>query len=189
MKSKAMKMFFKGLLLLVCLSVFVKGAQAGILGQIDTIKTQNGNLSVGKPLPNISVHTAKGDELKPSSIKGKVVLIDFWASWCMPCRASIPHLKALYQKYHDMGFEILSISIDQNNKAWVTAMLKETMPWQQAIDRYPDGKDLSVLTNALGIKSVPFVIVLGPDGKVLQVNPSAKEIDNILERTFTKTKI
>jgi thiol-disulfide isomerase/thioredoxin len=174
----------KNCLLLLCLLALATKAQAAITGSADTVIKQNDNLAIGKPLPNLSLQTADGATVNLVALKGKVILVDFWASWCMPCRASIPHLKALYQQYSDKGFDILSVSIDQNNKAWKTAMLKEAMPWLQAIDKYENGKDASVLMNVLGIQSVPFVIILGKDGRVMLINPDGTQIETALTKQF-----
>jgi thiol-disulfide isomerase/thioredoxin len=169
-------------LLLGFFVITVKPA-AGFTVIKDTIM-QNSNLVKGKPLPDFNLQTPDGTSIKLSSLKGHVVLIDFWASWCMPCRAAIPHLKELYKKYHEKGFEILSVSIDQNSKAWNNAMQKEAMPWPQAIDKYDAGKDASAVMIAFGITSVPFAIMLDKEGKVMQVNPIAAEIDQQLLEAF-----
>jgi thiol-disulfide isomerase/thioredoxin len=161
----------------------IKQANAFTAPLTDTLVT-NPNLVAGKVLPEFALQAPDGKAIKLSSVKGRLVLIDFWASWCMPCRASIPHLKELYQKYHANGFEIVSISIDQNNKAWKNAMLKEAMPWRQGVDRYEDGKDASVMMNALGIQSVPFAIVLDATGNVVLINPAAANIDAQLKKIF-----
>jgi thiol-disulfide isomerase/thioredoxin len=163
--------------------VGLKQATAFTVMPADTLAT-NPNLMVGKVLPEFTLQAPDGKAIKLSSIKGRVVLIDFWASWCMPCRASIPHLKELYQKYHANGFEIVSVSIDQNSKAWKNAMLKEAMPWGQGIDRYEDGKYASIIMNALGIQSVPFAIVLDAAGNVVLINPAAADIDAQLKKIF-----
>lgn len=157
-------------------------AVASALNRTDTLTRSN--LVVGKTLPQFTLQTPDGTAIKMSSVQGKVVFIDFWASWCMPCRASIPHLKELYQKYHADGFEILSVSIDQNNKAWKNAMLKENMPWQQVIDHYAAGMDSSELMSSLGIASVPFVLMLDKEAKVLMINPAKEEIDEQLKKIF-----
>lgn len=175
---------FIGCLLLLCLLGLTKEAQGAGMVRADTVVKQNDNLVTGKPLPDLRLQTADGTTFNLATLKGKIVLVDFWASWCMPCRASIPHLKALYQQYNDKGFDILSVSIDQNNKAWKTAMLKEAMPWLQAIDKYENGKDASVLMNELGIQSVPFAIMLGKDGKVILINPDVAQIDALLAKQF-----
>jgi thiol-disulfide isomerase/thioredoxin len=173
------------IMLVLILATAVKQASAHALKPIDTVAS-NSNLTVGKNLPVFNLQNNGGKLIKISSIKGKVVLIDFWASWCMPCRAAIPHLKELYKKYRQSGFEILSVSIDQNNKAWKNAMLKEAMPWQQAIDKYEAGKDASVVMNTLGIQSVPFAILLDGEGKVVLINPEASGIDEYLNKIFKK---
>jgi thiol-disulfide isomerase/thioredoxin len=183
-----MKLNFKRLLLItsvaLALSTGWQGkAKALQVSRQDTVSASQ-NLTAGKPLPAFDLQTADGKSIKLSSVKGKVVLVDFWASWCMPCRAAIPHLKELYKTYHAKGFEIVSISIDQNSKAWKNAMLKEAMPWGQGIDKYEDGKDASVMMNALGIQSVPFAIVLDAAGNVVLINPAAADIDAQLEKIF-----
>lgn len=183
-----MKINFKRLLLVTpvafALSTGWKAERkASSLKKQDTVAASQ-NLTVGKPLPVFDLQSADGKSIKSSSVKGKVVLIDFWASWCMPCRAAIPHLKELYNQYHAKGFEIVSISIDQNNKAWKNAMLKEAMPWQQGIDKYEDGKDASIMMSGLGIQSVPFTIVLDATGNVILINPTASDIDIQLKRIF-----
>lgn len=174
-------------MLLILAVLVVKGqhALALISKPIDTVQT-NLNLIVGKALPAFTLRGADGRPVKSSAIKGRVVLIDFWASWCVPCRAAIPHLKDLYSQYHQSGFEILSVSIDQNSKAWKNAMLKEAMPWLQAIDKYEAGQDASVMMNLLGIQSVPFAILLYNEGKVILINPEARSIDDYLRNTFNK---
>lgn len=183
-----MKINFKRLLLVTPVALALStgwkaDGKASSSNKQDTVAASQ-NLRVGKPLPGFDLQTADGKSIKLSSVKGKVVLVDFWASWCMPCRAAIPHLKELYKQYHAKGFEIVSISIDQNSKAWKNAMLKEAMPWQQGIDKYEDGKDASVMMNALGIQSVPFAIVLDAAGNVILINPAASDIDVYLKKVF-----
>jgi thiol-disulfide isomerase/thioredoxin len=180
-----MKITVKILLLLFCACISTKYSQAGPLHIADTIASHDSGLIKGKIIPDFTLQTADGGSVKLSSLKGHAVLIDFWASWCMPCRASIPHLKELYEKYHRLGLEILSVSIDQNHKAWENATLKEKMPWKQAIDLYKDGKESSEMMTALGIASVPFVIILNKEGKVELVNPTGPEADEQLKTMFS----
>ena len=185
---KTMKVNFKRLLLVTSVAFALS---TGGHGHAKTLSSQkrdtvfaSQDLAVGKPLPAFELLTANGKPINLSEVKGKVVLVDFWASWCMPCRAAIPHLKELYQKYRTKGFEVVSISIDQNNASWKNAMNKEAMPWQQGIDKYEAGKDASVMMNALGIRSVPFAIVLDAAGHVVLINPSAAEINEQLKKIF-----
>src|ERR1700741_544627 len=88
-------------------------------------------VSYGKPALEIELPTLKGDSIKLSSLKGKVVLLDFWASWCGPCRASNKYLVKLYDKYKTKGFEIFSVSIDEDKKDWEKAIRKDKITWLQ----------------------------------------------------------
>src|SRR5882757_10240711 len=84
-----------------------------------------------KEAADFTLPTPAGENLRLSSLRGQYVLVDFWASWCMPCRAEIPHLKDLYAQYHAAGLEIVSVSIDAHPEAWKRGMGQEQMPWKQ----------------------------------------------------------
>lgn len=106
---------------------------------------------------------AKGNNISLSKFLGKYVLLDFWASWCEPCRAAIPHLKELYDKYHFHGFEILTISIDEDSAAWKKAIAQEKIDdWNNVLankninDNYDNTHE-----------AIPTQILVGPDGKVV----------------------
>lgn len=96
-----------------------------------------------------------------SSLRGKYVLIDFWSSWCGPCKASFPHMKELYQKYRGEKFEILGISIDQDKTAWLNELKKQQLPWPQVLDT----KNISV--NSFAVTAVPTAYLISPDGKII----------------------
>ena len=92
----------------------------------------------GKPLPAVSYPDGKGELQGLEKYKGKYLLIDFWASWCGPCRQAIPKVKELYNAQHQNGFEVISISIDTDDKAWRKAMTEENMPWAQLLSPNKD---------------------------------------------------
>ncbi|WP_159456235.1 TlpA disulfide reductase family protein [Chitinophaga eiseniae] len=120
-----------------------------------------------------------------SSFRGKYVLIDFWASWCGPCKASFPYMKELYQQYRGDKFEILGISIDQDKSAWLNELKKQELPWPQVLDT----KKVSV--NSFAVNAVPTAYLISPEGKILmkQVGMGEEgngEIEKKLKELFGK---
>jgi thiol-disulfide isomerase/thioredoxin len=110
---------------------------------------------------------------------GKYILIEFWASWCSPCRALNPQLKRLYEKYKDTNLEIISVSIDLNTKAWKKAIQQDNLNWPQLLEENgPQGE----FSKYYDIESIPFKILLDKAGKILGFNLSIEEVENILER-------
>src|SRR5437868_12842577 len=95
--------------------------------------------NISDPRVHIKLPTYKGDSLTLESFKGKVILLDFWASWCMPCRSANKDLVKLYNKYKTRGFEIFSVSIDESKKEWQRAVAKQKITWIQVND--PRGWD------------------------------------------------
>jgi thiol-disulfide isomerase/thioredoxin len=135
----------------------------------------------GKPVPTISYPDAVGKMQGLAKYKGKYLLIDFWASWCGPCRAAIPKVKELYSEYKDKGFDVLSISIDDSKDAWRKAMKDENMPWEQLLS--PD-KDKTM--KQFQFSGIPTMYLIDPAGNIIKsftgYSPEAeKEIKSILE--------
>jgi thiol-disulfide isomerase/thioredoxin len=120
---------------------------------------------VGKQFPPVALPDQSGKEVGISSLMGKITLIEFWASWCYPCRQDNPRLLKLYQKYKDSGFQIISISIDQNTGAWLQAVRKDKLTWPQFIDVGPAyaGK----ASRLYGIGNVPANFLINADGKII----------------------
>jgi len=108
-----------------------------------------------------------GTPVDLSKMRGKVVLVDFWATWCPPCRGEVPNVVAAYQKYHDKGFEIVGVSLDQDKDALLAFTKEHAMVWPQ----YFDGKgwDNSV-SKSFGIDSIPAMWLVGKDGKLITTN-------------------
>ena len=135
----------------------------------------------GKTMPNFTF-TNKADGRKLSlqqALNGnKYLLLDFWASWCKPCRNEIPNLKRLYDLYHGKGFEIVSISADDNEKAWLKALDDEKLPWLN--DR--DGQQ--GIVNLYKVQYYPTVYLLDGEGKVVAKDIRGEELANKLQQLF-----
>jgi peroxiredoxin len=137
----------------------------------------------GEFAPDFRVTSLQGDEISLDSLKGKIVVLDFWATWCEPCRESLPDLKDLAKKYSQDRFVLLSISLDEDQTKWREFVSKEKMNWPQVYDGHGE------LFNLFGLQDVPTYIVLGADGSVIQgvvgLNPS-QSIGNRLKDILTK---
>ena len=119
-----------------------------------------------KPL-DIKFTSVDGKNVNLADLKGKVVLIDFWATWCPPCRAEVPDVVAAYKKYHDQGFEIIGISLDQSKAALLKFTKENDMTWPQ----YFDGQGWqNKISMANGIDSIPAMWLVGKDGIVATTN-------------------
>lgn len=131
-------------------------------------------IAIGSEAPDFTQNTPEGKPLTLSSLRGQVVLIDFWASWCRPCRMENPNVVKAYNKYHSMGFDILGVSLDKTKDAWVNAIKQDGLTWHQV-------SDLAFWNNAAaqqyGVSSIPFSVLVDRDGKVLAKNLRGPALD------------
>jgi thiol-disulfide isomerase/thioredoxin len=130
---------------------------------IDAEKTRAA-LTVGAAFPKFTEKDLSGASLSPANYKGKVVMIDFWATWCGPCVNELPNVLAAYQKYHDKGFEIVGVSLDKNLDDLTGFVKSHKMEWPQ----YFDGKGWeNKLADQYGIKAIPATFLLDGEGKII----------------------
>lgn len=132
----------------------------------------------GYKAPEVALPTASGDTIKLSSLKGKVVLLDFWASWCGPCRISNKGLVKLYPKYKDKGFEILGVSLDEDLSDWQKAVKKDKISWLQVID---NGGWESKTVNQWRISAIPTSYLINKDGALVAMDLEGKELEKALK--------
>jgi thiol-disulfide isomerase/thioredoxin len=132
---------------------------------------------VGNEAPELILPTPDNKELALSSLRGKVVLIDFWASWCGPCRKEMPNVKLVYQKYKDKGFEIYGVSLDKDRNAWLEAIEKDGLKWPQVSDlKFWQ----SEAAQTYAVQSIPHTVLIGKDGKIIASGLRGAELESKL---------
>jgi thiol-disulfide isomerase/thioredoxin len=146
----------------------------GIAKQAAAKKVQEG-LAVGAVFPDFSVKGLDGKDLSVGALKGKVVLVDFWATWCPPCRAELPNVIATYNKHHGEGFEIIGVSLDSERDKLDEFLKKQDgMTWPQYFDGKAWSNELAV---KYGVEGIPFAILVGPDGKIIGKELRGEELE------------
>jgi len=141
-------------------------------------------LDIGNEAPEIILQNTQGKEMSLSSLKGKVVLVDFWASWCHPCREANPILVETYLKYHHKGFEIVSVSLDEDKKHWVDAISKDKLPWKNHVSDLKGWESKTV--KDYHVEALPTSFLLDRNGKIVALDPYAEDLELELEDIFLK---
>ena len=145
-------------------------------------RRRNDLIQPGMAMPDIALNDPDGRERALSDLRGKVVLVDFWASWCGPCRRENPNVVRAWNEYHDRGFEVFSVSLDRDVAKWQRAIEQDGLVWD---DHISDLKGWSsVATELYGISSIPHAILIDRNGTVvathLRGNQLERELDKLL---------
>ena len=127
--------------------------------------------------PDITMPDVNGTNLSLSSFKGKYVLVDFWASWCVPCRAENPNVVAAYNKYKSKNFTILGVSLDKTKDAWVQAIKQDGLTWNHISDlKFWNSEAVALY----GFNGIPYNVLLDPTGKIIADNLRGGELETKL---------
>jgi thiol-disulfide isomerase/thioredoxin len=147
-------------------------------------KLESGKLlAEGKLAPDFTEFLTDGKkQMKLSDLKGKVVLIDFWASWCGPCRKENPNVVKTYEKYKNDGFTIMSVSLDTDRAKWLAAIKQDNLTWPNHVS------DLKGWSSQVGrlyeVGSVPFTVLIDKEGRIIKVNLRGEALEKELSKIF-----
>lgn len=132
-------------------------------------------ISPGVIAPDFEVKTTDGGTVKLSSFRGKYLILDFWASWCAPCREETVYIKELYNKFHDAGLEVFSVSLDDKKSAWLKAIEEDGMNWNHGC-QLMKGAKFTPVAQLYGIDGIPAIWVIDPNGKILAQGLKGEEL-------------
>lgn len=143
----------------------------------------NREQSVGAIAPDFTLNTSEGKPVSLYSVKAKMKLLDFWASWCGPCRAENPNVKKVYEKYHDAGLEIISVSLDSKKERWLQVIEQDGLPWIHVSDL--QGWECAA-AKLYGVSGIPCIIVLDEDNRIIGTDLRGKELEEFIAKVLLK---
>src|SRR5690606_30378501 len=145
--------------------------------QLDEMRS----LAVGQPAPEIALPNPDGEIVKLSDLRGKYVLIDFWAAWCKPCREENPNVVRLYHQYKDQGFEVFGVSLDRTREAWVEAIEEDGLEWTQVSDLQYFNSEAAATYQ---VNAIPATYMIDPEGNIIAKDLRGVSLDNKLKELF-----
>jgi peroxiredoxin len=148
-----------------------------LMAQLDDMRA----LSVGQLAPEITLPDPDGQLVSLSGLRGKYVLIDFWAAWCRPCREENPNVVRLYNQYKDQGFEVFGVSLDRTKDAWVKAIEDDNLTWTHVSDLQYFNSAAAALYQ---INAIPATYMIDPDGKIIAKDLRGTSLENKLKEIF-----
>ena len=147
-------------------------------------KYRQPRFGAGDVAPDFEVTTVEGNNVRLSDLRGKYVILQFWGSWCGPCRQENPFLTDLYRRYHEKGLEIFSLAIDVNTRSWQNAIINDRLGWPY---HAMEPRDFSgPVTTLYNIKSIPTLFLINPEGKIMGVDLANEYMDRMLSEKLGK---
>ena len=153
----------------------------GAAKDLEKIVRQKKAFTIGGEAPDFGQPSPEGDEIRLNDFRGKWLLVDFWASWCGPCRKENPNVVAMYEKYKNKGFEILGVSLDKSKDRWVNAIQQDGLTWPQISDLKGWRNEVAQL---YGVRSIPQTLLLDREGKIVARNLRGRSLEEKLEEIF-----
>ena len=138
-------------------------------------------MQIGQSIPEFEAYTPKGKKMNVQNFKGKVLVLDFWASWCGPCRQEVPNLKKAYEEFKNKNVEFLSVSVDVKKEDWIRALKEENMPWPQA--QAPNGG--RQVMDTYQFSGIPFILVIDQNGYLYRKNVRGQQIQEAICECLT----
>ncbi len=139
---------------------------------------------VGQSAPDIALTSPDGKVIKLSSLRGQVVLVDFWASWCGPCRKENPYTVEIYEAYKDKGFTVYSVSLDQNKAAWQKAIQKDGLPWANHVSDLKGWRNKAAAD--YGVEAIPATFLVDRNGTIVAKDVHGGELDKAVRKALKK---
>ncbi|MCB9338610.1 MAG: TlpA family protein disulfide reductase [Lewinellaceae bacterium] len=158
-----------------------KNTEPEALAQIKQMLKMSSSNIIGGEAPDFTMNNVDDQPVKLSDFRGKVMLVDFWASWCGPCRRENPNVLKAYSKYHDKGFDVLGVSLDKTKESWLGAIEKDGLVWNHVSDLKGWQNEAAQL---YGVSSIPHTVLVDREGKIIARNLRGEALDAKLAEIF-----